>query len=383
MPTDQNHRLVEQSPRSRKKMMTQNDNQQSPPTIQVNLHVTTATPATQALDNNFRNSVKGLRKELVRTIYYLHIIYTRNVYRFLGFTNIADYAHTAGGLSQKQCKAFLKIGSRMAELPQMAEALEKDLISWRKAAAIADIAVPENITSLIDTASQLPMTELKKVLPRPAHPATPKCTPKEIPKAKLKPQHTAKPKNTPPVTSNVNSAEKPCFVTFKLTAEQYSRWSAAMAKLPHLSKEEALIEAIGFLTNEKSPDRAENPPYLLVIHQCPACRQATLVNNRGTFAAPKSLLEAAQCDAIIEDSEARRKRSIPPRLRRAVLQGANHACQSPNCSHTHHLEIHHRVPVAQGGQTNLENLIVLCRRCHRTLHQREDEMRRAAKDPVK
>jgi Domain of unknown function (DUF222)/HNH endonuclease len=52
---------------------------------------------------------------------------------------------------------------------------------------------------------------------------------------------------------------------------------------------------------------------------------------------------------------------------RALLKRSGH-CQYPGCTAARELEAHHIVPVAQGGPTELVNLIALCPRHHKLLH---------------
>lgn len=63
--------------------------------------------------------------------------------------------------------------------------------------------------------------------------------------------------------------------------------------------------------------------------------------------------------------------AIPPELREEVLEEAGYQCQMcPNRMEDPAvtLELHHQVPVAEGGETTKENLTVVCRRCHRDYH---------------
>jgi hypothetical protein len=52
---------------------------------------------------------------------------------------------------------------------------------------------------------------------------------------------------------------------------------------------------------------------------------------------------------------------------RALHKRSPH-CQYPACSATRELEAHHLVPVERGGKTDLHNLILLCPRHHKLLH---------------
>jgi 5-methylcytosine-specific restriction endonuclease McrA len=62
-----------------------------------------------------------------------------------------------------------------------------------------------------------------------------------------------------------------------------------------------------------------------------------------------------------------RTRTIPPALRRA-LQHRDRGCRFPGC-HVRVGQGHHVRHWAQGGPTELSNLVVLCRRHHRAVHE--------------
>jgi hypothetical protein len=54
---------------------------------------------------------------------------------------------------------------------------------------------------------------------------------------------------------------------------------------------------------------------------------------------------------------------------RALHKRSAH-CQYPGCTATHELEAHHLIPAEHGGKTELDNLILLCPRHHKLLHDR-------------
>jgi hypothetical protein len=56
----------------------------------------------------------------------------------------------------------------------------------------------------------------------------------------------------------------------------------------------------------------------------------------------------------------RRSRTIPPRLRRAILHRDGNRCVIDGCDSRNRLQVHHVVPWSQGGPTDPENLIALC-----------------------
>src|SRR5690606_22602203 len=83
------------------------------------------------------------------------------------------------------------------------------------------------------------------------------------------------------------------------------------------------------------------------------------------------------CDAtllpVVEDGEGnvlnigRRSRVVPPAMRRA-LQLRDQTCRFPGCCEARWVDAHHVVHWCEGGETRLDNLLLLCRRHHRLVH---------------
>jgi hypothetical protein len=84
------------------------------------------------------------------------------------------------------------------------------------------------------------------------------------------------------------------------------------------------------------------------------------------------------CDAsivrLIEDEDGeplsigRKSRVIPPAMRRA-LRSRDEGCCFPGCTNTSYIDGHHIEHWADGGETSLDNLVQLCRRHHRLVHE--------------
>ena len=76
--------------------------------------------------------------------------------------------------------------------------------------------------------------------------------------------------------------------------------------------------------------------------------------------------------AVHDDGEAlnigRRTRSIPPAIRRALML-RDRGCAFPGCSHTRFLHAHHVEHWLHGGETSLENCVLLCTVHHHLVHE--------------
>ena len=104
------------------------------------------------------------------------------------------------------------------------------------------------------------------------------------------------------------------------------------------------------------------------------------------------LSEAARqrlsCDAAVvlhddkRDSEGeisalnvgRKTRIVPAAMRRAIVR-RDKGCRFPGCTHKRFVDAHHVKHWAHGGETRLENLILLCRRHHRLVHEGQAQVR--------
>ena len=64
----------------------------------------------------------------------------------------------------------------------------------------------------------------------------------------------------------------------------------------------------------------------------------------------------------------RKSRSIPPAMRRA-LRMRDEGCRFPGCTNDKFVDGHHIEHWADGGETNMDNLVLLCRHHHHLIHE--------------
>jgi hypothetical protein len=89
----------------------------------------------------------------------------------------------------------------------------------------------------------------------------------------------------------------------------------------------------------------------------------------------RSWLGGAHLDVLVHDEGrplwlSREQRVASPAQRRALLQ-RDLGCAYPGCGHTRFVDAHHILPWEHGGHTDVDNLVLLCRRHHRLLHAGE------------
>jgi len=130
----------------------------------------------------------------------------------------------------------------------------------------------------------------------------------------------------------------------------------------------------GFLEGSSEDNRsAEN--HLVTIH----VDQAALAGNGGRSALPIESVKRLCCDGhavVITEDEAgeplsigRKTRIVPKAIQRALRSRDNGCCRFPGCKNHRFLHSHHIEHWSNGGETSLDNLMLLCTRHHTLVHE--------------
>ena len=129
----------------------------------------------------------------------------------------------------------------------------------------------------------------------------------------------------------------------------------------------------GYLSGETGSRNNDN--YLVTIH----VDASALAGGEGRAAVPIESVKRHCCDGhavvITETSEGeplsigRRSRLIPKSVERAVRARDNNGCVFPGCSNRRFLDCHHIEHWAHGGETGVDNLMLLCTKHHTLVHE--------------
>ena len=156
---------------------------------------------------------------------------------------------------------------------------------------------------------------------------------------------------------------------------------------------DALIERLGCETKEDT----EAQRATLILHAPEAALQedsdepgAYLDADDDGIPIANETARRLSCDGYVqrvtEDAKGvpirlgRRTRTVPTHLFRLLKHRDRH-CRAPGCTSTRGLQAHHRKHWVNGGTTDLDNLILLCGRHHRLLHENKWEIRGRLSDP--
>ena len=98
----------------------------------------------------------------------------------------------------------------------------------------------------------------------------------------------------------------------------------------------------------------------------------------GVGPVPTEVVRRLACDANVDLSVEDREGSIldqgrarrdPTVVQRVEIDRRDKGCRFPGCSYTEFTNVHHIEHWVDGGLTNLDNLVTLCGRHHRAVHE--------------
>lgn len=161
--------------------------------------------------------------------------------------------------------------------------------------------------------------------------------------------------------------------------ERRSQQESESFEPPRAVRVEALVELAQAALFSSDDGRRELPR--VVVHVDAAALGADGPGRSELEDGPVIAPETARrlgCDAesvaVIERdglplNVGRRRRTVPPKLRRLLEARDDGCCRFPGCDNRRYLDAHHRRHWAQRGETSLDNLILLCHHHHRLVHE--------------
>ncbi|MDH3619604.1 MAG: HNH endonuclease [Gammaproteobacteria bacterium] len=115
--------------------------------------------------------------------------------------------------------------------------------------------------------------------------------------------------------------------------------------------------------------------YLVTVH----VDQSALAGGAGRSALPIESVKRLCCDGqavvITEDDKGeplnigRKTRIVPAAIQRALRARDNDCCTFPGCRNRRYLHSHHVEHWSNGGETSLDNLLLLCTKHHTLMHE--------------
>ena len=144
-------------------------------------------------------------------------------------------------------------------------------------------------------------------------------------------------------------------------------WSARQA--------DALVSmASAYLSGDAERSCNASDDYLVTIH----VDQSALATGKGRSSLPIESVKRLCCDGhavVIGEGESgeplnigRNTRTVPTAIKRALM-ARDKSCAFPGCQHKRFVDAHHIQHWSAGGETSLENLMLLCSQHHKLVHE--------------
>jgi Domain of unknown function (DUF222)/HNH endonuclease len=146
------------------------------------------------------------------------------------------------------------------------------------------------------------------------------------------------------------------------------------AEPPRPTNAEAFVAMADMSLADERRDRSGGERYQVVVHVDSTHGKSVLEDGSALSdeTARRLACDASVVHLVEKDGEplsvGRKTRTIPPSIRRA-LQARDRRCRFPGCDNRRFLDAHHIRHWASGGETKMGNLVLLCGRHHRFVHE--------------
>lgn len=302
----------------------------------------------------------------------------RQGWRLWHLNNCAEWLNLKCGIAPGTAREKVRVARALFDLPKCSEAFAAGKLSYSKARSLTRIATKDNEAALVDYAVDATAEQVQ--------------------------DHCNRLRNGQPESTNdANRAYRARWLSINNDGEGTLSFSATlpqeagelvMKAIEIASKAledddgekvnadgffarqaDALVEiARAFLSGDTGKASSTADHYQVLVH----VDESALKGEKGKSNLPVETVRRITCDASVTEVTkdtagnplelGRKKRVVSPPLKRALLARDKH-CSYPGCTHTRWLDAHHVMHWADGGETNLDNCILLCSKHHRLLHE--------------
>src|SRR3954453_15232819 len=286
-------------------------------------------------------------------------------------------------LTPRAAREHVRVARCLGELPLIHDAFARGELSYAKVRALTRVAEPGNEEELLELARHMTASQLERAVR-----AYRNVTAKQADDlhALAHAGYTWDEDGCLIVRARLAPEDGALFVRAleasrdELQAREWSE-DRGSAEPRRPTSAEALVAMADMSLRGNADTSTTGERYQVVVHVEPAGGSYALED--GPALAPETA-ERIACDASIVEmvernglplSVGRRTRTVPPAMRRA-LQARDRRCRYPGCENRRFLHAHHIEHWAHGGETNVDNLVLLCSRHHRFVHEAGYAVRR-------
>jgi hypothetical protein len=340
-----------------------------------------------------RWDVPGMMRaaELVDAIEQLHVVenltlalkldaiaaYDRSgAWRSDGATSITAWVAYALGVKTSTASDYVRVARALPRLPLLSIAFREGRLCFDQVQALVRVATARNEAELVDQATGLTATQIEALVRRLRPVAT---------------EAAAAADDGRWLRFGWSEADRCLRLSGRLPAAEGAMVVTAVERIAHRAEDrraplrpshaarcaDALVElACSSVGADADPGRPT-----VVVHvdaEALRCGEEGHASVEGGVPLAAETVRRLACDArmlLVTDGPdgralgvGRRSRTVPTSLLR-VLRHRDTGCRFPGCNRTRWVHAHHRRHWADGGTTDLDNLVLLCGAHHRFVHE--------------
>ena len=298
------------------------------------------------------------------------------------------------GLTPRTAREHVRVALRLVELPCIRAAFAVGELSYAKVRALTRIAEPESEEELLELARHLTAAQLDRAVRAYRRVTTDQAAALQdaaylgwcwdedgslVLRGRLAPEDGA--------------VFLEALETGREAVRERRRDVERGSAEPRPTNAEAFAAAAELALSAAGAARAGGERHQVVVHVDHAALTGEGEGDcelaEGPAIAPETARRLACDSSVLLISESGRKtmsvgrktRSVPSALRRA-LRRRDRGCRFPGCENHRFVDAHHVQHWARGGETRLDNLVLLCRRHHRLVHEGGYSVERLAGDKL-
>lgn len=340
-----------------------------------------ATPhlvAIDELDRNILTLCTRINAETYELLVMVREFEQRGGYLKWGFDNMAEWLAWRCDLSMATAREKVRVAQALAHLPRVSEAFSTGELAYSKVRSLTRVVNAANEQELVDfalrnTAAQVAdrCRELRMGIP-----------------ASVGIAERAFAKRSLYIRRDHERAMLSINVELPLEAGELIEKALDKARDDECLKVPDLVDtswskrqADAFVTMVKAylagdgDGKGSSDNYLVNVH----VEQSALAGNGGRSSLPIESVKRLCCDGkavVMTETEegqplsiGRKSRIVPTSVERAVRARDHDCCVFPGCKNRRFLHCHHVEHWANGGETGLDNLMLLCTKHHALVHE--------------
>jgi len=296
----------------------------------------------------------------------------RQGWRAWGAADCADWLNLKCGITRNTAQEKVRVARVLGALPQIDEAFKRGDLSYSKVRALTRVASVINETDLLDYALGATAAQVEGYCRRLRNGAADSTAAAERAHQGRSLSRTFREDGSGTLSVELPREE------LELVLRALEKVAAGLPDVADASLFARGADALVLMAREAMGDQtgggSSADHYQVVVH----VDAAALEGNGGEADLPIESVKRLCCDSgvvpIVENQDGeplnvgRRARTVPTALRRALL-ARDRCCTFPGCTHDQWIDAHHIQHWADGGETKLDNLTMLCTHHHRLVHE--------------